>query len=219
MAIQNKINTTITEFREEINSRGFQIASLYEVTMVHGDSIICYPLSIITPGRQFIYYNHDIWGPTRKIPYKRTYTQCNMSFIIHNDWAERIFLETWANDAIKNLSGLNLAAGAQLDSTGNQSTDANVANQVVNAVKLSASSPSPRSIGNYGDYTNYLNGLGTVVIKCLDSKDKSKVNLEFKLTEAYPAILGPITLASDGSGYATFNVTFQFRDYIMINGE
>jgi len=218
MAIQNKINTTITQFREEINSRGFQIASLYEVTMVHGDSIICYPLSIITPGRQFVYYNHDIWGPTRKIPYKRTYTQCNMSFIIHNDWAERIFLETWANDAIKNLSGLNLAAGAQLDSTGNELTDADATAAVTAAVQESASSSNAYSIGNYGDYTDYLNGLGTVVIKCLDSKDKSKVNLQFKLTEAYPAVLGPITLASDGSGYATFNVTFQFRDYTMISG-
>jgi hypothetical protein len=188
------------------------------VTMVHGDSIICYPLSIITPGRQFVYYNHDIWGPTRKIPYKRTYTQCNMSFIIHNDWAERIFLETWANDAIKNLSGLNLAAGAQLDSTGNELTDADATAAVTAAVQESASSSNAYSIGNYGDYTDYLNGLGTVVIKCLDSKDKSKVNLQFKLTEAYPAVLGPITLASDGSGYATFNVTFQFRDYTMISG-
>lgn len=219
MAIQNKINSTINQFRQEINTRGIQKASLYEVTMVHGDSIVCYPLSIVTPGRQFIYYNHDIWGPTRKVPYKRMYTQCNMSFIIHDDWGERIFLEKWANDAIKNQSGLNLAVATNLDSNGNEQTDADSISAINSAIVESGSSNSPRSIGNYGDFTDYIGGLGRVKIRCLDSKDKSNTNMEFELLEAYPAVLSPIALGSDAMGYATFNVTFQFREYNLYTGE
>lgn len=218
MAIQNKINRTINQFREEINSRGIQKAAFYEVTMVHGESIICYPLSVVTPGRSFIYYNHDIWGPTRKIPYKRTYTECNMSFIIHGDWGERIFLEQWANDGISNISGLNLATSTPLDSSGNGVTDLSSAQALADTIVESGSSSSPRSIGNYSDYVDYLGGLGTVKIKCLNTNDKDKANIEFVLREAYPSKLSPITLASDGGSYATFNVTFQFREYEVYPG-
>lgn len=94
------VSNTIQEFRENVLKKGGpQISAFYEVTLTSGDSrsISCYPASIVFPGRMFTFYDHDIWGPVRKIPYKRGYTQCHMTFIVYQDWAERTFLERWMN--------------------------------------------------------------------------------------------------------------------------
>lgn len=218
MATQNKINKTINEFREEISTRGLQIASLYEVTLFHtasGEPLICYPLSVVVPGREFVYYNHDLWGPTRKIPYKRQYTQSTMSFIIHNDWAERLYLERWANSVILNSgaspSGSALAINFDSDTESPPPPPQDIANSVENT----AADTSPVSAGFYNDYVNYEYGRGSVIIKCLNSKNKNKSNLIFTLKEAYPAALSPISMASDGSAYSTFSVTFQYKDYTI----
>ena len=222
MAIQNRINSTINQFREEISSRGLQIASLYEVTLFHtasGEPLICYPLSVVIPGREFVFYNHDVWGPTRKIPYKRQYTQSTMSFIIHDDWAERIYLERWANSVIVNTgaspSGYAYASNFDTQPDG----DSPPIEEVSLSIEESAADISPSTSTPYNDYVNYESGRGTVRIKCLNSKNKTQPNLVFKLKEAYPAALSPISLAADGSAYSTFSVTFQCRDYELSYGD
>ena len=222
MAIQNRINNTINEFRQEISTRGLQIASLYEVTLFHtasGEPLICYPLSVVVPGREFVFYNHDIWGPTRKVPYKRQYTQSTMSFIIHDDWAERIYLERWANSIILNTgaspSGFAFASNFDTQPDG----DSPPLDEISSSIEQTASDESPVQTTAYNDYVNYENGRGSVTIKCLNSKDKTQPNLVFKLKEAYPAALSPISLAADGSAYSTFSVTFQYRDYQLSYGD
>ena len=215
MANKNNITKTITEFREEISSRGLQRPSLYEVIFNQtgrGNPIACYPLSVILPGRQFTYYNHDIWGPTRKIPYKRGYTQCNISFIIHDDWSERAYLESWANSVIRNAGGpSNIGEITKLTEGKMEPT----VEEVTRSIEETSTSANPSTGSSYNDYSNYFGGLGTVKIRCLNSKDRTIVNREITLREAYPAVISPVTLAADGTGYATFNCTFQFRDYIF----
>jgi hypothetical protein len=250
MAIGN-ISKTVQEFRENALKRGGpQIASFYEVVLSSlAGTITCYPLNIIIPGRQYVYYEHDLWGPSRKIPYKRGYTQCHMSFMVYQDWAERSYIETWMNTIIKhqNVSGVgfspsesnsqafiddptNLASIEnwleQLKNTGPETLDnpdAAVGGVLANALGdvrnlFGGKGDAAFNLSNYEDYVNYASGIGRVVIRCINSQDKSKNNLEITLKEAYPAAISQMSIASDGSGYPTFNATFQFKDYVYLQG-
>jgi hypothetical protein len=248
MAIGN-ISKTVQEFRENALKRGGpQIASFYEVVLSSlAGTITCYPLNIIIPGRQYVYYEHDLWGPSRKIPYKRGYTQCHMSFMVYQDWAERSYIETWMNTVIKhqNVSGVGFSPSESnsqnfiddstdlssltewVDRVGEATKNldepdvlAGVVAEAVGDVRnlFGGKGDAAFNLSNYEDYVNYASGIGRVVIRCINSQDKSKNNLEITLKEAYPAAISQMSIASDGSGYPTFNATFQFKDYVYKQG-
>ena len=237
MAIGN-ISKTVQEFRENALKRGGpQIASFYEVSFSSpAGTITCYPLNVIVPGRQYVYYEHDLWGPSRKIPYKRGYTQCHMSFVVYQDWAERNYIEKWMNTTIKhqNVSGIGFSANQSnsqnfIDNPTDLQSISNWWNQVTNNTDsigvdigdvsnlFGGKGDAAFSLGKYEDYINYASGAGRVVIKCLNSQDKTKTNLEITLKEAFPAAISQMSIASDGSGYPTFNATFQFNDYVYVS--
>lgn len=191
MALPSKVSTTIQEFRQDVLTRGGpQISGMYEVLFnaPYSDPIITYPLSVILPGRMFTFYDHDIWGPSRKVPYKRGYTQCHMSFIVYQDWEERTYMEKWMNTVL-------------LHRPSNRA--------------ITASPNLPGGATTYTDFVNYLNGSGTINIQCLNT-NKVKINKNIVLYESYPAAISQTTLASDGSGYPTYTVTFQFNNYEYI---
>lgn len=225
MAAINTVSNTIQQFREDVMARGGpQIASMYEVTLSHieQEPLVCYPLSVVIPGRQFVFYEHDLWGTSRKVPYKRGYTQCHMSFVVYQDWAERTYVETWMNTIIKNTqSGGNGVSVGNLSSNGAAGV---FATDEVNAGKAIASSLStggPLSssayfAGGYEDWIDYLAGYGAIQIKFMNSQDKGTANRVILLKEAYPAAISQMAMASDGTGYPTFNVTFQFNSYIYL---
>lgn len=225
MAATNKVSNTIQQFREDVMSRGGpQIASMYQVTLAHSEqpSLVCYPLSVVVPGRQFIFYEHDLWGTIRRVPYKRGYTQCHMSFIIYQDWAERTYIETWMNTIVKNTQS---AANGVSVGTGTPATSAGIIspNAAASSAALSSSlatggplSSSAQFSQNYEDYIDYLAGYGSIQISFINSQNKSSANRTILLKEAYPAAISQMAIASDGTGYPTFNATFQFNSYIYL---
>jgi len=232
MAI-GKISKTVQEFRENALKRGGpQIASFYEVVLSSlAGTIACYPLNIIIPGRQYVYYEHDLWGPSRKIPYKRGYTQCHMSFMVYQDWAERSYIETWMNTIIKhqNVSGVGFSPSESnsqnfvedpTDPNSVQNWVQRTTDDVVGDVRnlFGGKGDAAFNLDGYEDYVNYASGVGSVFIRCINSQNKSKNNLEITLKEAYPAAISQMSIASDGSGYPTFNATFQFKDYVYLKG-
>lgn len=214
----DKISQTVQQFRQDVLSRGGpQISSMYEVTLAHiaQEPIVCYPLSVIIPGRQFVYYDHDLWGPNRKVPYKRGYTQCHMSFVVYQDWAERAYIETWMNTIINNsnIPGVNFDANSVTTSAATRNFTGNPAQFFSDALATGGPIQSDANFGfNYQDYIDYVNGYGTVLIKCLNSQTKES-NVTFMLKEAFPAAISQMSMGSDGTSYPTFNVTFQFNDY------
>ena len=121
---RNSIVDTITSFRENVISRGGpQIAAMYEATLNSGsDPLVCYPLTVVIPGRAFQFYEHDIWGPARKIPVKRTYTQCSMTFVVYQDWLERTYIEGWMNNLL--ASKLVTGNSALVESAANNNLEA-----------------------------------------------------------------------------------------------
>ena len=217
---RNSIVDTITSFRENVISRGGpQIAAMYEVTLNSGsDPLVCYPLTVVIPGRAFQFYEHDIWGPSRKIPVKRTYTQCSMTFVVYQDWLERTYIEGWMNNLL--ASKLVTGNSALVESAGNNNLEAtteeqqNIGVSLINSLSNNSVSRDA-TFGEYGDYINYVNATGTINIRALNASDKS-TNKEIVLFEAYPASITPMAMAADGSGYATFNVGFQYNNYAYI---
>jgi len=218
------ISNTIQQFRQDVLGRGGpQISAFYRVTMALGsNTIVTYPMSVIIPGRQFVYYEHDLWGPNRKVPYKRGYTQCHMTFIAYQDWAERTFVETWMNTIIKHRNSKGIPGSSQSSVLGQSDpaislSNQNAAQQFVNSLINGAlSGDSSFDTGAYDDYIQYSSGTGTIVIECLNSQNRSRSNLTIALKEAFPAAISQMSIASDGSGYPTYNVTFQFNDYVYL---
>lgn len=223
------ISKTMVEFREAVLKQGGpQIASKYRVTLVDYASnfLLCYPMAVILPGRNFSFYEHDIWGPTRKVPNKRNYTQCNMTFLVYQDWTERKFLETWMNEIVYN----NYASqNSNIISEPPQSSnfDDFLSNKFSGPVEsfspiftenfkeaLSVENVKDAvSTGNYKDYVNYKTGVGQILIECLSSDSQDKVTSTFILEECFPSQISPTSLSSDGTGYPSFTVAFQFNTY------
>lgn len=223
MAI-SRVSNTITQFREDVIARGGpQISGMYEVILSQASNspITCYPLSVVLPGRLFITYDHDIWGTIRKVPYKRGYTQCSMTFVVYQDWVERTYIESWMNSIIRNDNRTieqQIALDSQQNST-SEPSNPQLTEEQATAITTSLSTGGPQDAdANFGsskfnDYLDYYGGIGTIYIKCLNSQTKEP-NKIITLKEAYPATISPLTLAADGSGYPTFTVSFQYKDYI-----
>lgn len=222
------VSNTVTGFRQAVlGRRGPQIAAKYKVRLQSPvGTIEAYPLSVILPGRNFLFYDHDIWGPVRKIPFKRGYTQCNMSFIIYQDWRERRFLEAWMNRIVINSSAiLNNANLATVDPNFNSIGDGTdpdglgIADIETGGLisRLDNQDGSPRSANNYSDWVNYnqVRFQGHIEIECLRSENHNSANVTFQLKEAYPAQITPVALGSDGTGYPSFTVSFQFNSYTV----
>jgi hypothetical protein len=223
------ISNTIVEFREAVLKKGGpQIASKYRVTLTDyaANSLLCYPLAVIIPGRNFSFYEHDIWGPIRRIPNKRGYTQCNMTFLVYQDWTERKFLETWMNEIVYDNYPVPFS-----NTLTEPPQSSNFDDFLSNRFSGLAESVSPvftenfseaLSIGNvkdsvssgkYKDYINYKGGIGQVMIECLSSNSNDQVTSSFVLEECFPSQISPTSLASDGTGYPSFTVSFQYNTY------
>ncbi len=216
------ISNTIQEFRAGVLQKGGpQIASKYKLNMFfNGESLDCYPLSVVLPGRNFSLYEQDLYGPVRKVPYKRSYTQCNVTFLVYQDWQERRFLENWMNLIVYNkkpgtgstevLDGnLNLVECLASSASTIGQRDA----QSTSEASLTGSGTDSIPSGSYRDYANYKNGRGRISIQTLSSLDQNNTTSLTILKEAYPAFISPLTLGSDGTGYPTFTVGFQFNQY------
>lgn len=220
------VSNTVNQFRQDVLGKGGpQISALYRVNMVGPDSqsLLCYPMSVILPGRQFVYYEHDLWGTNRKIPYKRGYTQCHMTFIAYQDWNERGFIERWMNTIIKhkNSAGIPSAGGNSVYGGADPtlSTDLLDAGTLLSNAFIngSLSGSANFSTADYDDFIQYDKGVGGIQIDCLNSTNRSRVNMSILLKEAFPAAISQMTIGSDGTGYPFFNVTFQFNDYVFVS--
>jgi hypothetical protein len=49
----------------------------------------------------------------------------------------------------------------------------------------------------------------------LNAKNKTKVNSKMVLLEAFPSTISQVAMGADATGYPTYTVGFQFREYIV----
>lgn len=215
------IHNTIKDFRQGVVTQGgFQFTSLYRLSIdcigARAISTI-YPTALVLPGRSFSFFEHDIWGPVRRVPYKRVYTQFNATFIIFQDWKEKNEFEAWMDAIIPPSYGgvVGSNAGGSSPSTGfggvGQFFD-DIGNFVSNVNSTEAGDSS--FSGSYGDTINY-DQAGTITIEFLNAEDKTKVNSTMTLLEAFPATISQVAMGADSTGYPTYTVGFQFREYLV----
>ena len=211
MANLNGISQTITQFRDDVIKRGGpQLGGFYDVTLYHWAQgpIKCYPAAVVVPGRQFVFYEHDLWGPNRRVPYKRSYGQCFMTFLVYQDFKERLYLENWMDSIIKNKSTSPTSSTATLG----QQQEIDTLEGLESARGNVFTDTTFSNFGNTKDYIDYYSGLGFISINFLNSETKL-INRSLGLYEAYPAQMQQIGLGSADTGPATFTVTFQFNNY------
>ena len=172
-----------------------------------------YPTSLVLPGRSFSFFEHDMWGPTRRVPYKRVYTQFNASFIIFQDWKEKNEFEAWMDLMIPPSNG----GVASVDTSGfRPPTEVETVIDYLSSIESPTLGTSGNSTFNesYGDTINYDN-TGTITIEFLNAKNKTKVNSKMVLLEAFPSTISQVAMGADATGYPTYTVGFQFREYIV----
>ena len=213
------VSNSIQNFRQNVIKRGGgpQYASKYVATMVWpGGSQVYYPLSVVLPGRNYAFFEHDIWGTVRKVPYKRGYTQCNMTFIIYQDWGERNFIERWMNAVVLNKNGVvgteGFIPGAQGGINVPSSTSQNALNQITRDIRSRETKFVYNSV--YDEFSLYTDAVGTIEINCFSS-DNATVTKKVTLKEAFPAQISPAALGADATAYPTFTVGFQFNEYLI----
>jgi hypothetical protein len=225
------ISNTINQFRADVLAQGGpQLASLYRVNFVYpGGSLVAYPASIVLPGRSYSFYEHTLWGPSRRVPYSRLYTPCNMTFNIYQDWSEKNFMENWMNTVVKFSKGgasqrnYNKAIPPAFGNGSTEGTDQNSSSSsplssiVEGAIEFAKSFGSNReksaNFGNnvFDDWVNY-GSRGRIFIEFLNTS-KTGVNHRMVLNEAFPATISQIAVGADATGYPTFTIGFQFFDY------
>lgn len=215
------VSKTVQQFREGVLKKGGpQVAGKYKVLMSWpGGQLLCYPLSVVLPGRMFSFYEHDIWGTVRKIPHKRGYTQCNMTFLIYQDWNERSYMEKWMNSVVLNKNFVNPSNNDSFYSLGDNDSkatatlDAETQEKITNEIQT-GNSNSAIITQKFQDYVQYYDYVGTIEIEALNSQNQSSINRKFTLRESFPAQISPLALGADATAYPTFTVGFQFNDYI-----
>jgi hypothetical protein len=215
------ISNTITEFRANVLKKGGpQLASFYKMVMSAGDnSITVYPLSVVLPGRSFSFFEHDIWGPVRRVPYKRLYTTCNVTFIIYQDWSEKVFIENWMNKVVVSNPYRGITPRDIERSTPGLGQGENTPG-FFNGFIGSSSRDAPDANFGEGIFDEWIDysAVGTVTIDFLNSQDRSKVNHSIDLYEAFPSTISQVSMGSDATGYPSFTVGFQFRSYAVYGG-
>ena len=220
------IHNTVSDFRDGVVAQGgLQFTSLYRMKILNKGTNIqeIYPTSLVLPGRSFSFYEHDIWGPVRRIPYKRTYTQFNATFIVFQNWKERHDFESWMDDMIPPTFNRNVKiqynestpeAFPNIDLT---LTPEEIFAAARDAVVAGAQArPTNADFDEaYREYIDYAKTT-TIDIDFLNTADRTKVNATMKLSEAYPASISQMAMGSDATGYSTYTIGFQFREYTVI---
>jgi hypothetical protein len=216
------ISNTITEFRQNVLKQGGpQLASFYKMVMNTGaDSVTVYPQSIVLPGRSFSFFEHDIWGPVRRVPYKRLYTTCNVTFIIYQDWSEKLFIEKWMNKIVVSNPYRGIGPRDIEKSTPPvYNLPGSNFSELFSTARTSANDAPDANFGEgiFDEWIDY-SAAGTVTIDFLNSQDRSKVNHSIDLYEAFPSTISQVSMGSDATGYPSFTVGFQFRSYTVYGG-
>ena len=183
------------------------------------DSVTAYPQSVVLPGRSFSFFEHDIWGPVRRVPYKRLYTTCNITFIIYQDWSEKMFIENWMNKIVVSNPYRSITPRDIEKSTPPSfSQGASVPGFFNGFIGDTRDAPDANfGAGIFDEWIDY-SAAGTVTIDFLNSQDRSRVNHSIDLYEAFPSTISQISMGSDATGYPSFTVGFQFRSYTVYGG-
>jgi hypothetical protein len=201
-------SNSITNFRANVTaSNGFQHAGMYKCQMSSGAGYLqSYPLDITLPQRTFDLAPFSNWGPESNLQVRRNYGECSMTFIIMQDWNERLYIEKWMDNILP-------VAGSDAPSAPGLSFLQRAFGRLAEPFTSGGGDSS-----KYADYsTGYGNSAGTISIDFLNSQNRTFSNATMILYDVFPQTITPTTFSSTPDyGLATFVAIFNFREYEIL---
>jgi len=198
--------------RASILQQGIQQTNRYVFKESNSDPE--YPYSVVLPGYGYDLIDHSIWSIIRKIPFRKTYTELQVTFIVGSDNYSR-YINKWQSaisKPVRSNGGVSSAANfAQLNGIGTGGFDADV------ALLTDETSNGAIDILGSGGAVNYMDKFYTndVTISLLSESDNS-TNALFIFHEAFISQIAPIQLTSVETGYSTFQVNYKFASVTAI---
>jgi hypothetical protein len=210
-----KFTNSMLEARSSILKQGIQQTNRYKFRYPNlyyqykeVDDIFQYPYSIVLPGFGFDLIDHSIWSVIRKIPFRKTYSELQVTFILGTSNYKK-FIGVWDslittpnitnNGAVSNVWAYSSENGISPDSF-------DISGGLLTSEKYNGEATIPGK----GGATNYMDLIhdDNVYIQLLDETGNSTTILTFH--ESFVSQIAPVQLTSTETGYSTFQVNFKF---------
>lgn len=229
---------SIPDARTKILEQGIQQTNRYAM-YYSGNNDMQYPYAITLPGYGYDLIDHSIWSINRKIPFRKTQTDVEFTFIVGNGnymdyvyyWNNLISTPKDNNTILtdpgdsKNFAQEN---GISQDETENASAGQSDPDTIITSTGeqdiFGSGMDSPVILGGanllnqnqsgivngYGGAVSYMNKIySNELVVFLLAEDHSVRNT-FIFEEAYISQISPVQLTSTETGYSPFKVSFRF---------
>lgn len=206
-----KFAQSMAKARARILEQGIQQTNRYFFR--RGSGPIEYPYSVVLPGYGYDLMDHSIWSVIRKIPFRKTYTDLQVTFIVGsnnyksylNEWQSMITspeptispVPTTASQVLSGLKDFAIKNG-------------------VSSSNIETNNADGKVYGG-GGAVNYLDKIYTnfVYFGLLKETGTNDLNAYFTFNEAFISQIAPIQLTSVETGYSTFQVNYKFASMIV----
>lgn len=212
-----KFTTSILRARQEILAQGIQQTNHYRMLYPGVFDDYLYPYTIVTPGFGFDLLEHSIWSIIRKVPFRKTFTDLQTTFIVgRNNYKDMI--KVWDSLITKpttaytrNTNGWRYAQANGIASNATEDGQPSF----TSADFLNTAPEVGQITSGLGGATNYMNKIigNDLIIELLDEGEKDpypKINTTFIFKEVFVSQVAPVQFTSVDTGYSLFQVNFKF---------
>lgn len=209
--------------RQNILANGIQQTNRYRVFMSMGPQarLFLYPFEIIMPGYGYETLEHALWSTSRKVPYRKSYTELQLKFVIGNkNYAEYIEFfnglmpnpiqstKPTGNDILQKL----LQANASVDTLEVDTDNNAVPKQITNVIEVTRQNPNAFIGEAIGGSPIYMNSVypNFVQVDLLDEYFTIIPRSSVVFDETQVSQIQPTQLTSVETGFSTFTVNIRF---------
>jgi len=234
---------SITQARANILGQGIQQTNRYAMLYPPISGDLLYPYNITLPGLGYDFIDHSIWSIQRKIPFRKTFTDVEVTFIVGNSNYKNMI--SWWSGLITSVRGGNNTSSSQqgqgqdltefaaqngvspsaVEQVGPPTSAAGdpfvAAGGVITEFLTSVTDPVTNNVEGFvkgsGGATNYMDEIyyDTLTIQLLNEQyDTPVARSTIMFEEAYVSQIAQVNLTSVETGYSPFKVFFKFANLI-----
>lgn len=223
-----KLPLSIPQARTNILQQGIQQTNRYALSYNGGE--LKYPFAISLPAYGYDLIDHSLWSIIRKIPFRRTHSDLEVTFIVGNfNYGEYVYY--WNNLITSPKKGLQ--GGPLLNET--SKSDAFAAESGISPTDTSNGGGLPSTIDNAvnpyngatpgenilsqntkgivygsGGAVNYIENFFSSTLNVFLLDENHQTRNTFTFDEVYVSQISTVDLTSTETGYSPFKVSFRF---------
>lgn len=201
-----KFAQSMAKARASILEQGIQQTNRYFFRRGSGPTE--YPYSVVLPGYGYDLMDHSIWSVIRKIPFRKTYTDLQVTFIVGSN-NYKSYLNEWQSmiTSPEGSAAVNGLTKVQRFINANGVSQSNI-----------ETNNADGKVSGGGGAVNYMDKIYTnfVYFGLLKETDSSDLNTSFTFNEAFISQIAPVQLTSVETGYSTFQVNYKFASVTAI---